>query len=175
MSPASDVLLGRPHGVHVERVGHGPGDVVGRRLAGRQQPGGLDGRPDAVGGQLVEAGLGGLVGGVELVVAPRRVDHHVVDEHDPLAPVVEGGQLADHGQDGVGLAQVVGRHVGQVLDLADHVVAEVADQAGVQRRQVGEVGRVDGVEDGLEGGQHAVVAGHAPAGQRVEVEGAAGA
>ena len=43
---------------------------------------------------------------------------------------------------------------GQVLDLADHVVAEVADQAGVEGRQVGQVGRVEGVEDGLEGGQH---------------------
>ena len=135
----------------------------GGACRGGSSRGGLDGRPDAVGGQLVEAGLGGGVGGVELGVAPGRVDHHVVDQHHPLAPVVEGGQLADDGQDGVGLAEVVGRDVGQVLDLAHHVVAEVADQAGVQRRQVGEVRRVDGVEDGLERGQHAVVAGDAAA------------
>ena len=55
------------------------------------------------------------------------------------------------------MAEVVGGRVGQVLDLADHVVAEVADQAGVEGREVGEVGGVEGVEDGLEGGQDPAV------------------
>ena len=54
----------------------------------------------------------------------------------PLAPVVVGGQLADDRHHGVGVAQVVGGHVGQVLDLADDVVAEVAHDPAVQRRQV---------------------------------------
>jgi hypothetical protein len=84
--------------------------------------------------------------------------------------MVERRQLTDDGQDGVGLAQVVRRHVGQVLDLAHHVVAEITDESAVQRWQVGEVGRVDGVEDGLEGGQHPVVAGDSATGQFVEIE-----
>ena len=50
--------------------------------------------------------------------------------------MVEGGQLADDLDHGVGVAGGVGRDVGQVLDLADDVVAEVADEAAVQRRQV---------------------------------------
>ena len=68
-------------------------------------------------------------------------DEGVGDERDPLAPVVVGGQLADDRQDGVGVAEVVGRDVGQALDLAHDVVAEVADEAAVQRRQVGQAGR----------------------------------
>ena len=36
-----------------------------------------------------------------------------------------------------GWPEVVGGDVGQALDLAHHVVAEVADQAAVQRRQLG--------------------------------------
>ena len=66
-----------------------------------------------------------------------RSDHHVVDEHHPLAPVVEGGELSDDRQQRVGMAEVVAGRVRQVLDLADHVVAEVADEAGVERRQIG--------------------------------------
>ena len=54
----------------------------------------------------------------------------------------------------VGVAEVVAGGCGEVLDLADHVVAEVTDQAGVERREVGEVGRVEGAEDRLERGQH---------------------
>jgi hypothetical protein len=88
---------------------------------------------------------------------PRRVDDHVVDEHHPLAPVVERGQLADHRQHGVGMALVVGGRAGQVLDLPDHVVAQVADQAGMERGQVGEVGRLERLEDGLQGRQDAAV------------------
>jgi hypothetical protein len=60
-----------------------------------------------------------------------------ISDH-PLAPVVEGGQLADDGtSDGVGLAQVVvaGRS-GRSLHLAHHVVPEIPDQSGMQRGQV---------------------------------------
>ena len=38
------------------------------------------------------------------------------------------------------MAQVVWRGAGEVLDLADHVVAQVADQSGVERGEVGKVG-----------------------------------
>jgi hypothetical protein len=93
-------------------------------------------RAEAVDGQLIEPGLGCVVGGMELVDSPVRVDDHVVDEHHPLAPVVEGGQLADDGQDCVGLAQVVVRGVRQVLHLAHHVIPEITHQTGMQRGQV---------------------------------------
>ena len=110
MSPGGDVLLGRPHRVLVERVGHGAAHV-GRRAdpvgqgpwpAGRA--GGSSRRPAGRAGPWPAAWAR-----VELVGAPGRIDDHVVDEHHPLAPVVEGGQLADHRQDGVGMAEVVGR------------------------------------------------------------------
>ena len=45
--------------------------------------------------------------------------------------------MADDRQDGVGMAEVVGRRGRKVLDLADHVVTQVADDATVQGRQVG--------------------------------------
>ena len=48
-------------------------------------------------------------------------------------------------------------HVGQPLDLAHHVVAEVADQAAVQRREVGQRGRPVVAERGLDGGEDALV------------------
>ena len=41
-------------------------------------------------------------------------------------------------EDGVGIAEVVGGDVREVLDLADDVVAEVADEPAVQRRQLGQ-------------------------------------
>ena len=77
---------------------------------------------------------------VELGVARLGRHDHVLDERDPLAPVVEHRQLTDDRQDGVGVAQVVGRDLREVLDLPDHVVAEVADDAAVQRRELGQMG-----------------------------------
>ena len=68
---------------------------------------------------------------------PRRVDHHVVDQDDALAPVVEGGQnWPITTRTASGWPRSSGGGVRQALDLADHVVAEVADQPAVQRRQV---------------------------------------
>jgi len=132
------VLLSGPHGVLVEGVGHGAVDIAGRWHPFGERSGRLIDRLEAVGGQPVEPDEGVVMGGVELGPAPAGIGHHVVDEHDPLAPVVEGGQLTDHRQDGVRLPEVVGRDVREVLDLTDHVVAEVADQTGMEGRQVGQ-------------------------------------
>ena len=63
-----------------------------------------------------------------------------IPERDPLAPVVEHRELADDAEHGVGQAQVVLGDLGQALDLAHHVVAEVADEAAVQGRQLGQPG-----------------------------------
>ena len=134
---------------------------VGQRVVGR---GRLDQRlVDRAGaglGQLVEPGDRPVVERVELGVGGALGGQHVVDQHDPLAPVVVGHQLADHRHDGVGVAEVVGRHGGQVLDLAHDVVAEVADHAAVQRRQVGQRRRPPRGEQDVERREDALVAGH---------------
>ena len=52
--------------------------------------------------------------------------------------MVERGHVTGHRQHRVGHAEVVGRHVGQALDLAHDVVAEVADDAAVERRELGD-------------------------------------
>ena len=89
-------------------------------------------RAGAVGGQLVEPPDRGVVGGIEDGLVGVGIHDHVVDQGHPLAPVVEGGELTDDRHHGVGLVTVVGRDVGQVLDLAHDVVAEVAHEAAVE-------------------------------------------
>ena len=69
--------------------------------------------------------------------------------------------MADDRQDGVGVAEVVGRRRREALDLPHHVVAQVADHAAVQGRQVGQHRRAVDVEQALDGGQHAPVEGDA--------------
>ena len=123
-------------------------------------------------GQPVDAGPGPVVGLVEPGRAPARVDDDVLDEEDPLAPVVEHGQLADHREHGVGMAQVVGGLVGQALHLPDDVVSQVAHQAAVEGREVVQDGRAIGRQDGVHRGQHAPVEGHAGGQGALEVEGA---
>ncbi len=73
----------------------------------------------------------------EVVLAIHVVGTHVehgdtLDEVDALTPVVEGGHRADDTHHRVGQAAVVAGHVGQMLDLADHVVAEVAHDPSLQ-------------------------------------------
>ena len=68
--------------------------------------------------------------------------------------MVERAQLADHRQNGVGIAVIVERGVREVLDLAHDVVAEVADEPAVQRGKVVEHRRPVGGEQRLDGGQH---------------------
>ena len=74
--------------------------------------------------------------------------------------MVERGQAADHRQHRVGMAEVVTRHAGQVLDLSDDVVPEVADEPAVQRWQIGHPGRPVGGEHSLDRAEHALVARH---------------
>ena len=57
---------------------------------------------------------------------------HVVDERDPLAPVVKGGELADHRDDGVRMTDVVGRRQREPFDLANDVVAEITDETAMK-------------------------------------------
>ena len=55
------------------------------------------------------------------------------------------------------MAQVVLRHVGETLDFAHHVVAEIPDQSPVQRGEPGERRRLEPRHQGLHRGQDAVV------------------
>ena len=63
-----------------------------------------------------------------------------------------------------------GGHVGQPLDLADHVVAEVAHQAAVQRRQLGDHRRPVRRQQVLEHGEDALVAGHVDGQRAVDLD-----
>jgi hypothetical protein len=146
-------LDGPPVGVAAHRRAH-----LGQRVVGIR---GLDERlvegTGPVGGELVEAGEGGVVASVELVVVEAGLDEHVLDERDPLAPVVVGGQLADDRHHGVGVAEVVRGDVGQALDLAHDVVAEVAHDPAVQRGQVLEGRGAPHAEQVLDAGEDATV------------------
>ena len=110
-------------GQRVARVGR-----VDERLVERDGP---------VARQQVQASDGVVVLLVDLGVGEVVEHPGVGDERDPLPPVVERGQLADDRQHALGQPLVVVGHVREALDLAHDVVAEVADEPAVQRRQVG--------------------------------------
>ncbi len=88
-------------------------------------------------------------------------DQHVLDQVDPLAEVVEGGDVAGQRHDGVGQAGVGGRDVGEPLDLPHDVVAQPADDPAVEGRQVGQPGRPEPGQQRLEGAEGAPVVGQA--------------
>ena len=128
-----DVLFGHLHGALVLTAGHGRAHrrqiVVGRRRG--------NGRVGKWATELDGVGADAHRGRVVLVVDLRRRQaehgnalHHV----GPLAPVVEGHERTDDAHHGVGQAELVGGHVVQPFDLAHDVVAEVADDAALQRR-----------------------------------------
>ena len=123
------------------------------------------GGPGAVGRQLDEPRAGGFVGGahglggISLGVGAigQNGHDHVVDQDDALAPVVERAELADDDERGVGMAQVVLRHVREPLDLAHHVVAEIPHQSPVQRREPVQRRRLEARHQLVHGGQDAAV------------------
>ncbi len=82
------------------------------------------------------------VGGLGLVAAQVRGD----DEQDLLLDVVEGEDLVEEHQAGVGEAQVVGGVDGQALDLADDVVGKKADGSGGEGWQALHAGGLVSVE-----------------------------
>jgi hypothetical protein len=174
------VLAGHLDRPAVEVAAHGGGHL-GQVLAriGRVHEQ-LPHRQRAVGGQVVEPGHRRRVARLQPGVVHARRQQDVLDQHDPLAPVVVGGELADHRDHRVGVALVVLGHVGQVLDLPHHVVAQVAEHAAVQRGQVRQGRGVPLGQQRLQGGQDPPVTGHrrrhrpghgyveAPGGQRGE-------
>ena len=88
--------------------------------------------------EAVEAAEGIGVGGVGCSVARRRVGGD--DEVDLFLDVVEGEDLVEEHEVGVGDVEFVGGERGEALDLADDVVGEEADGSGGEGRQAGEAG-----------------------------------
>src|SRR5436305_14212155 len=68
-----------------------------------------------------------------------------------------GGDVADERHHGVGNSEIVGRRIWQTLDFAHDVVAEVPDNATVQRRQLRDDRRAVAIEDAFENGEHTPV------------------
>ena len=126
-----DVLTGRLDGRAVLGLPHRRGDLgdwVGGIRERHQRF--VDGSGTII-GELMNLGDRHVVGGPEIGVV---VDDDVGEQRDPLSPVVVHGKFADHRDHRIGVTEIIGGHVGKVLDFADDVVPEVADQAAVQRR-----------------------------------------
>ena len=62
-----------------------------------------------------------------------RIEEDVLDQVEALSEVIERGDVPGDRQHRVGKPEVVGRHVGESLDLAHDVVAEIADDTTVER------------------------------------------
>ena len=93
----------------------------------------------------------------------RRAGAGGDDEVDGLLDVVEGEDLVEEHEVGVGDVEVVGGERGQVLDLADDVVGEEADGAGGEGRQAGKARGGVAVEGELELGEDVAGVGDAAA------------
>ena len=71
--------------------------------------------------------------------------------------MVDGHQLADDRHDPVGKAPVVVGHVREVLNLADDVVTQVANEPTVERGQSFDVRRPEAGQEVLQSHQEAVI------------------
>ena len=123
-----------------------------RRHLGRLQHGhaGRHGLGE-VGGHRVQPGDG--------VVVPAAPAQGVGDEQDAAVGVVEDGQVGDQRHRQLGHAEVVGARLGQPLQPADDVVAQVADQPAGERGQAGHPGRPEPAGQRPDGGQRVARAG----------------
>src|SRR5208283_4756244 len=114
--------------------------------------------------QLLQAPPGGEMSSLEATglpaLGPVGVEEDVVYQRDPLAPVVEGSELADHRHHRIRETEVVGRRRREPLDLAYDVVAEIPDETSVQGWQLLEGGRPEGAEQRLDATKHALIARH---------------
>ncbi len=74
----------------------------------------------------------------------------VGDDGDGLVDVVEDDHAVVEGEAQVGQAAVVGRRIGQPFDVADGVVARVADRSAAEARQARQRGRAIGGQSFLQ-------------------------
>ena len=162
----TDVLLGDLDGLAIASGGRASPDRTLRepRAERRRWNELVVARPLEVAPKRLQAFGGAEVGGFQQLgvgaLALFLVEEHVVDERDPLTPVVEGRQLADDRHDGVRVAEVVRRRFPEPLDLAHDVVAEIADEASVKWRQLVERRRPEALEERFDTAENALVAGH---------------
>src|SRR4051795_471928 len=84
----------------------------------------------------VEPALRAGVRVVQLDGRHVRAQQRVRDQHHRALVVVDGGEVGDEQHGELRQSQLVDRLVRQPLDAAYHVIAEVADQAAGQRRQL---------------------------------------
>ena len=132
-----DVLFGDLDGLLIHAVGHRAADsrhfVIGLRRRNRH-----------VGERAGEVGNGPFDATDRCVVCLiERVDVHpqnrnAFDEVDTLTPVIERSERADDAHCRVGQLTIVAGHIGKPLDLAHDVVTEIAHDATLQRRQIGD-------------------------------------
>ena len=87
-------------------------------------------------------------------------EEHVLDQRQTLAEVVERRDVTRERQHGVGQPEIVGRDIGKSLDLAHDVVAEIPDDAAVERWKLRDARRAVEFEQRFEGGERALVARH---------------
>ena len=71
-------------------------------------------------------------------------------DYDRLGDVVEDDHLVVEGEGQVGHVAVVGRGVGQMLDVANGVVAGVSDRSATERGQLGQMHRADRLDPAAE-------------------------
>ena len=131
---------------------------VGQRLAGiRRRDGRVGQRRAEIGAASSMRTIAASYAASMSSVGRSGFDRDALDEVHALPPVVECGEAADHGQHGVRETEVVARHARQMLDLAHDVVAEIADEAAVQRRQIGHRWRAVGGEHPLDRCEHTLI------------------
>jgi hypothetical protein len=94
-----------------------------------------------VGGWLAQAPGIGFERRHDLAILGLGVvsDEHVADEDDRMAEAVHGGQRSYELPDLLGETPIVSWSVREILDVADHVVSEIADRSRVEGRQVRKV------------------------------------
>ena len=91
--------------------------------------------------QVVDATAGRLIGlgGGDARLAQPSHGHH----DDRLGDVVEHDHLVIEGEGHVGHLAVVGRGMGQILEVTNRVVARISHRAAAERRQLGQMNRPD--------------------------------
>ena len=87
--------------------------------------------------QLIQPALGVLPDGLPLLLRLPGADVGVGYEKEPVLGVVKGDQHIVEMQPGIGELRLPRMPVGNVLDVADRVVAQVAHRPAGQRRQAG--------------------------------------
>ena len=105
----------------------------------------------------MDATHGGLVRGIDVDTNGR----HTFENVQTLAPVVDGDHRTDDIDHRIGKIAVVVGNIGEILDLANDVVADVANETTLQWRKIGKHWRLVDAQQRLHRGENAAVGRHA--------------